>query len=663
MGFGLLIALLLPLVWMRAGAESRLWIDEIHSLQLSQLAVDRLLDESARDFHPPGYALALKLWIKIGRLGGLDPGLPWARALNVVVWLASAAAAWALGAAMLGRREGALLTLAVAGSAAAAVVVGDVRSYAFASCSLFLAVLLLAALRDSSRFGGYARWLWAAYGALLSVALWSHLLAAPVVALLGATWIACVAATPQGGTQRTPTWRLRPGLVAHAVPWLLFLPWLVEVPGQLAHLERTAPDWMTPASAGNLLRVFTWWLPLGRIGAPSPAAEIALSLLGGLAVAVPIAAGLGARRSEGPPGPASTLAALALPTAVGSVLLFWLLARLGIAATFHAPRYPLLVGGVLAAGLAGAALAGGRRVSRAAAALAFWIVAGLVGQALAIRQAAPAGGVAAFRPQVEALAAGTGGKLFVTPSELAPFVRRTFAGFDLRPIEELACSPPDAALVLDVNPWPALDRTRDLVMAQAIGAGLLAAGVDRRDFSDLQTSATLYRLEDLDRDLAAELCRRGFRPTATAPADAIAAAEPEDQLAGDGWSYLELEGLEARRWGTRPRVRIRFDRVVPPGSYLLHLRGARQPYPDEVATLAVRMAGTSLDAELPVAPGAIDLALPVEIERARRPVLSVGHPTWSPAAEMGSIDPRRLSFLFDAAWLAPAPAESSPTAR
>jgi hypothetical protein len=313
--------------------------------------------------------------------------------------------------------------------------------------------------------------------------------------------------------------------------------------------------------------------------------------------------------------------------------------------------------------LAGAALAGRRRVSRAAAALAFWIVAGLVGQALAIRQAVPAGGLAAFRPQVEALAAGTGGKLFVTPSELAPFVRRTFAGFDLRPLEELACSPPEAALVLDVNPWPSLDRTRDLVMTQAIGAGQLAAGVERRDFSDPQTTATLFRLEDLDRGLAAELCRRGFRPTATAPADAIAAAEPEDQLAGDGWSYLELEGLEARRWGTRPRVRIRFDRVVPPGRYLLHLRGARQPYPDEVATLAVLMAGTSLDAELPVAPGPIELSLPVEIGRSRRPVLSIGHPTWSPAAEMGSNDPRRLSFLFDAAWLAPAPAEASPTAR
>lgn len=653
LGLPVLLALLLPLLWLRVGNPDTLWMDELHSLQLSQLTVERLLEESARDFHPPGYPLALKSWIKAGRLLGLDPGLPWARALNVVAWIAAVAASWLLGRRLLGRREGALLAVAVGASAAASVVVHDLRSYAWASCALLVGTLFLAALRGPVRSQTQEVSLALGCAGSLAVALWTHLLAAPAVALLAASWMLAFLASPE----RRAAWRPRAALPALLLPWLLALPWLLEVPGQLAHLRRAAPDWMTPATWGNLLHVFTWWLPLGRIGAPSRAAEVALGTLATLAVLVPLALGL-RRRRVADPGRASAadLSLLALPTAVGSVLLYWGLARLDLASTFHGPRYPLLVWGLVAAGLAAAAIAGSRRLAHAAAAIALWIVAGVAGQLLAIQQESAAPELAAFARQVEDLAPDS--TLYVMPSELLPFVRHTFAGFELRRIEDLACSPPPAAVVLDVNPWPALDRARDQVVARAIHGRRLAAEVERRD-SDAQGTVVAYRLHGVDRDLARELCARGLRPAGGAPPEALSSGLPEDQRAGDGWSYLELDGqLDARRWAMRDEVRVRFDRPVPPGDYLLHLRGIRQPYPAERAELTLDVEGSAFHREPTLGPGPFELTFPVTLERAGRPTLRVGHPTWSPAETMGTRDRRRLAFLFDAAWLTrPGPTE------
>jgi hypothetical protein len=646
LGLAVLLALFLPLLWLRAGNPGTLWMDELHSLQLSQLTVERLLDESARDFHPPGYPLALKLWIKAGRVAGLDPGLPWARALNVVAWIAAVVASWLLGRHLLGRREGSLVAVAVAASAAASVVVADLRSYAWASCGLLVGALFLAALRGPVRSQIHAAALAAGCAGALTVALWSHLLAAPAAALLAATW----GLVALGSRERRAAWRARVALPALLAPWLLALPWLLAVPGQLAHLRRAAPDWMTPASGANLLHVFGWWLPLGRIGAPSPAAEVVLGALGGLAVLVPLVLGRRRRRAAEPRrGAAARLALLTLPAAFGSVLLYWALARLDLAATFHGPRYPLLVWGLLAAGLAAAAIAGGRRLAHAVAAMAPWIVAGVVGQALAIQQEAAAPALAAFAHRLERLAPGS--TLYVMPSELAPFVRETFAGFELRRIEDLACSPPPEALVLDVNPWPALDRPRDQVVARALRGGRLAADVARHD-ADPQGTAVAYRLRGVDPGFARELCDRGLRPAGGAPPGALSAGLPEDQLSGDGWSYLELDGqLDARRWATRSEVRIRFDRALPAGDYLLHLRGIRQPFPAEHAELSLELTGSSFRREATLGPGPFELTYPLTLDRAGRPTLRVRHPTWSPAEAMGTRDRRQLAFLLDAAWL------------
>lgn len=650
-----IVAFLLALLWWRVSPASTLWLDEVHSLQLVQLPVERILDESARDFHPPGYALALKTWLKLGRSLGLDPGVTWARLLNVMAWLVLAGGTAFLGHRLLGRAGGLLLLAGVAGSAAASVVVRDLRSYAFAFCSLTLATLIQVAFLEHPRNGSTAarRLLWRlAYVTALATAFWSHLLAAPVGAFLGLAWLMRTAFR----REEIGVGRFIAGLVTMAAPWFLFLPWLVRVPGQVAQMRQAAPEWMTPATLENLLHVFDWWIPLGRISPPSPASDLWLTLLGGFGVAIPLVLGLRAFWRDEEPGPAVTLAFIAVPVALASVVLYWGLARLGLVATFHGPRYPLLPAGVLAAGLVGAALAGTRSRTRAALALTPWFLAGLIGQVLAIQQEASPVGLEALRQQVERRAQGTEGRiLYVMPSELAPFVREAFTGYELLPVESLLCTPPPTALVLGINPWVELDRPRDLVIAHALRSGVLSPDTERWEWSDPRLTATLYRLQGVDSEHADQLCARGGGPLATAPADALSVASPEDQLAGDGWSYLELSReLDASRWATRSSVRLRFDRPLERGTYRLHLRGVRQPYPEKTARLGLELPRSDLATEVPVPAGPFDLSFRVRMERGGHPVLMLHHPTWSPA-ELGlSGDDRDLSFMLDSAWFEPA---------
>lgn len=669
--FLLLVSLLLTCVSLRACDERTLWVDEMHTLQLAQLPVPRLIDESARDVHPPGYALEMKTWLALGRAPWIEPffpylgpGTPWARGMNVFAWLLALTWAWVVGGAALGRGGGALLALGVGGCAAAAVVTGDLRGYSVAFAALFVAVVALTALAARPPAAGRPSTaaLWTVYALSLALALWNHLLAGPAVALLAAAWL--LLALRRRGT--AAAWRLLPGLAAHATPWLLFLPWLVRVPRQMANLDRTSSAWMTPASVENLLAVFARWLPLGRASLP-PAAAPWLVALGALAVVLPVAAWAWARRrgtAAAADSPAATLATLTLPVAVGSILACWLLARFGWAATFHAPRYPLIVAGPFAAGLVGAALAAAPRPRRAVLLLAPWLLAAFLGQWLALDQAKNPHGLRALRPQLDRWVAAGGVAtmsdfpvLHVTPLELAPFVRHSFPGYEIVEPRWIVCSdhrsyPVD--LLLDANPWTALDRPSDKLLARVLVPGRLAAEVDRHDFRDPQMTATAYRLSGFDESLAAELCDLDLEPRSPVPEMAVSAARPGGQLAADGWLFVDVgPDLVARRWSARPEVRLRFDREVPAGRYRLHLAGHREPYPQPVESLTLDLEGVGPLGVTSVPAGRFAVDLPVSFENAGRPRLTVGHPLWSPAEEAASRDRRWLGFQLEAAWLVP----------
>ena len=635
------------LLGLEALSPQTLWIDEIHSLQLSQLPLVRILDESAADFHPPGYPLALKAWIKLPRALGLEPGLRWARTLNLVVWALSAAAAGVLGRHYFGSPRNLLVLLAAFGGPAAATVVADVRSYGFAYCALALAALImpLAATAHARRRTVVVRWL--AYAALLGLALWSHLMAAIAVAYLTLAWWTMGVRDTPSATRGSRAL----GGAAHVLPWVIYLPWLLRVPGQVERLQAAAPDWMTPPTLGNLARVFYWWIPYGRASILSPQGYRVLAVLAGIALLLPVAFALRRGKALGGATPQRLLVNTSLLVATGSIMTGWLVARLGVAATFHGPRYPLVVAGMLLVGVAGAACAGGRTWWACGAALAPLVLAAALGHALLAPQRAASAGFPHLEREVIDRLAQTSQSVFLSPAELIPFVRDSLPALTLAPAHRFPCdfSPPLA--VLDVNPWKSLARPRDLLLMHLVGTPSEGVSAARHPFRDDRITATLYVVDGLDPVLAAALCQRELAPAPSAP-PAGATATAEDQLSGDGFSYLEFSGDgAARRWSTAPTVVMRFDRELPAGPYVLHFRGARASYPAAAVVMSFEMPGSDLDRPISVGAGEIALDLPLVLRGRRRPQLLVDHPLWSPADELGSRDPRLLGFQLHTAWI------------
>src|SRR5262245_48050391 len=139
----LLLALLLPVHLRRAALGGSLWLDETFSLMLALQPAAHVLDISAIDTNPPGYFLALKAWLKLGRQLGREPGILWARSLGVVAWVVLALGTAWIGGRLGGWVLGAALAWTVAGSGYAAWFAKDARGYSLAAAALFLAFLAL----------------------------------------------------------------------------------------------------------------------------------------------------------------------------------------------------------------------------------------------------------------------------------------------------------------------------------------------------------------------------------------------------------------------------------------------------------------------------------------------------------------------------------------
>lgn len=658
LGFGVIVAVCLPLTLWRAHLETNFWIDEVYSVVLTSYPVADLVEITAADAHPPGYYLALKAWTKLGRLLGGEPGVFWARLLNVALWLVLAAGAWLGGRRLLGPGAGTLFAWAVAGGACAALVARDIRGYGLASVALFFAFLaLLLAIRDPACRRRQAA-AWGAYAAAASLALWAHLLSAIALAWLSLLWAAlCV----RREHRRRPF--LAGALAGHLTPVLVFFPWLLRLKEQLAFLDRSHPGWMTPPTLANLGWVFTFWYPFGRLGDPLSPENRWLIPLGLVAVLAPLAVALL------PAAPAARLASrpavLGLGTSALFVLTLWTLRRLEVSYTFHGPRYPLLTADLFAAGLALTLLAATSRFQRRGAwsvlLLLPWLLSSALGQGLlAAREAR--WGLANQLPQISAYLPERGGPLHVMPSELLPYYRRSLRDYEVRRIEELPCAARGQAVVLDVNFWKSIDRPRDLLVRHLIESSALADAVSQRKFPEPTRDYAVYRLEGLHQERLRELCASGLssrfaRELARVPSKALA----ENQHNTVYWSFVETGAeLEMSRWSVSPVTPVIFDRPLAAGRYVLHVMGYREPYPRDPQPMGFRLRHTELAVSADVAGGAFHLEFPLRLDRPlRRPVLLVEHALWSPTEVSGSHDARKLSFLLYAAWFEAASTDDS----
>ncbi len=655
-GLLLLLSVTLPFQIWRARLEGSWWVDESESVLLASGPVARIFDYCAGDTNPPGYFLALKPWLALGRLllpGG--PGALWARGLEILAWTLLLIFLWRRGRGLCGPAAGAALAWAVASSVYAGWFVEargfGISSAATLACGLLLWSLLRDAASGASRRGRWKDWL--AYVLLAEVALWDHLLSAILLALLAAVWL--VAAARLRDRAR---WLPREGAVAHGMIALAFSPWLIFLGDQIAARRNEDAWWITPAKLKQWLLVFFEWYPFGEADLP----RWLWMSLGILALLAPVAAAWIAirKRRSGPalPGLLGTGAA-ALTLALLFTSILWGLQRFLGLTVFHGPRYPGLATGFWAAGLAllsaGAVARAGWRPALVWLPLAPWLLAGWIGQhgeSLDDRSTV-------FERRKElAFLPPPGTPLFVSPASLYPFVRHTLAVWDTRPAPYLPCAvararPGEDAWLIDLNFLHMLDGPEDTLAVAMAGEDGLASDVSVHHMPAPQ-HYTLYHLSGVFPRKARWICGDGgLRPESPPiPGQAAAVALPELQRLRDGWWWLDADaGLDIRRWWIRPRVPLRFDRPVGPGDYVLHYRGfCRDPEPHD---LHLELAGSDFDLHLVHGNGEVAVDSPVHLAAPlREPVLWLEHPLRRPKRlGLKDVPVRRMGSELRYAWL------------
>lgn len=657
-GFLALLIVCMPLTIWRSSLETNLGMDETYSLMLTTHPVDRIVELTSVDAHPPGYYLLLKGWLVAGRHLGLEPGLLWARLLNVTVLGVGLGCAWVLARRLFGPTTGTLFTWFVAVGPHAASFARDLRGYAIASLALLVATLALLFVSRSRELRG-----WLLYVVAASVALWTHLLSAPALAVILGIWT--ILRLREGAATR----KILHGVVANVVVLGSFVPWLLRVGGHLEFLEHigVGSGWMTPATLSNLLRVFNFWYPLGRIAAPGGAGGSVIPLLGWLAficflaMLLLLAVVRAPTRHEPRVNALAEVAILGISSALLATVLMWGLAYHQVAPAFHGPRYPGLVANLWFAGVGATGLLLARRMARgwrtALFLLAPWILAATAGQAIAVAQESDAG-LARWLPTVADYLPPAGEPIYVMPAAMIPYYRQTLAAYDVRPIERLPCEwrgrPP--ATVLHLNYWRNLDPVRAHLARYLIDTGALAGSVRRRNSPGNWPMYEVAQLANPHRARLTEFCTRGLTSAALGRyPDALSRALPEDQVAGGPWSFLEVrEGLETLRWGSASIVPVRFDHGLDAGRYDLKISGWRALSPERVVGMRFRLPGSELATEREVPAGHFEVTLPLVLSRSvRHPTLYVEHPTWSPTGSKTQAA-RTLSFAFLGAWVLPA---------
>jgi hypothetical protein len=673
-GVALLLAVALALLVWRAGLEQSLWCDEIFSLMLINQTPAALIEHTAVDNHPPLYYLMLKAWVKLGRLAGLDPGVAWARLPGALAWLALAGTAWGVGRRLLGAVGGAMLAVAMAMGGQLAWAQDNLRGYATATPALAVCFLLMAwagQVRRERRSGRWWAALWGVYGALAAVALWSHLLSSFVLFLLGVWWIGLAATRMRRFGWRA--WRdplIWGGAAAQGLAALCFVPWVMELRNQVSSLQGPRRDWMTPLTLAEFIRVFVVWYPWGVEGGRLPGGEpgAVQTTLGALSALAPTGAALWAWRRGRPSSgdaPALALGLAGMLTAIANVAMLWAVDRAGWQYVFHGSRYTLFTEAMWGAGLAGLALWAAARLRwrswTAEALLAPWIICGLAGHVL---QGAVdvSGGLAAAMRTSESNLPPPGSPLYVMPSELIPYFRKTLKDYDARRIEALAEAPDGAKglRVLRLSLWPQIVRERDQVVLAMIGGRKLADRVTVSEFPANHLSWDYYVSMALDGFHAAaahELAREGFRvrPLRPIPGALQMLSAPRLKIS-DGWNVLEVGAdLEAWRWSSSERARVRLAGPLGPGRFTIAVQGLRQPYPHPIETLWVQMEGERQRVALRLAAGWFDTRIKLQLTRRHeRPVLLLEHPIFRMMdVDRRSRDARAVGFLLHGVAILP----------
>lgn len=615
-----LVATLTVKLW-RGSLESTIWMDEVFSLELATKGLPELVDLAEQDVHPPLYYVSLHFWLGTWEAIGVEPSILLARSLNIFSWAVLVVGAF------LAMKKLSSISEAVLGAALVGILPGavqltqDARSYGMAllgTTIAFLVLILDLTATDRTRRSRGILWTVFALASLLATSCHHLSWLALIAMMLG--WL--VSSLILDGFH--PRALLAPILASVAVA-AFSTPWLLDLSRQTRSLTEAAPTWMTPPTAGNLVRVFAVWLPLGRDGGSLLAAFPWLWLLVVCCWAsIPVLA-LGLHRNRNRRLFVAGIAGLSVALVfIGSL---WSLSRYGHIPVFHGPRYPLLVSGIWATAIWLLAASAPRIGATPRSAIPWlatlpWIVCGLTSLSLTVQlEARSSGSIKSAVASEVSLRSG----LYFSPKELEPFFRSTLRATNAVPIPESPCEStgPDSLDILILNRWRGLDTPESLLFHSALQQGQLGSTsrapipAETNDFEMIHMADGSWRARFVE-TVCPALTR--LRNGDDAPGSAMS-ANLGAQRFGDGWSYLEFDRkLRPFRWTNRRAAVLRLRGPLSAGRHQLILTGRLMV--GERLDVSIPSAGFKASVDIPDRD--FDISIPFDASGATAPETLVG---------------------------------------
>ena len=568
-----LCATLAVKLW-RGSLESTIWMDEVFSLELATKDLPELVDLAQQDVHPPMYYVALHSWLGVWKAVGVEPSILLARSLNIFSW-----AVLVVGAFLAMKRRSRTLEAAL-GATLVGLLPGsvqltqDARSYGMALLGTTLAFLVLVLDLTATDRTRRTHWIsWAVFALASLVATSSHHLSWLVLIAMVIAWL--VSSVILNGLHPR-TW-IAPILAGVTVA-AFSIPWLLDLSRQSRSLVEAAPTWMTPPTAGNLVRVFAVWLPLGRDGGSLLAAFPWLWLPVSCCWASILLLASVLQRDRNRRLFFAGVAGVSV--AVVFIASLWSLSRYCGIPVFHGPRYPLLASGIWATAIWLLAASAFRSRSTRRSAIPWlatlpWVACGLTSLSLTVQlESRSTGSIERAVASDENLRRG----VYFSPKELEPFFRGTLRAASAVPILESLCESTglDSRDILVLNRWRGLDTSESLLLHSAIQQGQLGSTSrtpvppETNDFEMVHMTDSSWPTRFVETVCPAlTRLRQGDNPGGSTLSVNLGA-----QRFGDGWSYLEFDRkLHPFRWTNRHAAVLRLRGPLSAGRHQLILTG------------------------------------------------------------------------------------------
>lgn len=210
-------------------SRASIWFDEAFSAYISQFSFWDIARYTAADVHPPLYYWLLKIWSSL--FGTTEIAY---RSLSLLFGLGAITTTFILTKKLFGRSVAAVSLLFLSLSPMLIRYSDEARMYTLASLIVMAATYVLVKVHATKN-----KKLWALYGLLVSLGMWTHYFTALAWLAHWAWWFMLKRQKSQGLTKNIKAMFTKEWVMSYAVAVGLFIPWAVVMLWQLGVVQGT----------------------------------------------------------------------------------------------------------------------------------------------------------------------------------------------------------------------------------------------------------------------------------------------------------------------------------------------------------------------------------------------------------------------------------------